>query len=98
MVEYLHMTPYRPSYMPRWLNVRVVPPELVLGFFVVMLPFALAALILEVVEGSVLGTVGFVLFFGFLVTQALIYAPRAWSAHQAGESGWDLRWNNPFRR
>lgn len=86
----------RPDYMPPWFNWRSVPPEFMILWFAIMVPFIVGWLIWAIIDASA----GTVLAAGaatvLVVGMAIIYTPRAWRAHKAGESGgWEKRW--PFR-
>ena len=88
----------RPDYMPRWFNWRSVPPEILIGWFIVMTPFATALLVWAAINGSVLAILSGVAAVVLLGSQAAIYVPRAWRASKAGQSGgwqrWRGRWPN----
>ncbi len=77
----------RPDYMPPWFNWRSVPPEVLILFFVGMVPLSAGWLIWAAIDASALTILSAVATTAFAGSQAIIYAPRAWRAHQAGESG-----------
>ena len=88
----------RPRYMPRWFNVRAIPPEALIGWFVLLTPLCGWVVVSGFIDGSLLSVVSAVAFLVFFVGSAAVYVPRAWRAHKAGERECDLRTNWPWRR
>jgi hypothetical protein len=82
--------------MPPWFNWRSVPPEILIGWFAIMVPFLVGWLIWAAVDASALTILSFAALTVFVGSQAAIYAPRAWRAYKEGESGgWKSGW--PWR-